>query len=112
MEVKSFVNQVLARLKGDDDKVIAERNHRKAVSAVKGQISSLESKELDCEIAVEEAKENLNEAKYPTTLIKDASDYIARIARKQEALDEAEEKLQSVKDSLSYFKTLQTEFNK
>lgn len=111
MEVKSFVKEVVARLQGDDNEVIAQRNYRKANAAVKGQISSLESKKVDAEVSLEEAKEKLADAKYPTSPIKDNSDYIRTIVRRQEKVTEAEEALEEVNSSLAYFKGLWEEFN-
>lgn len=110
-KVTSFVKEVLARINGDTDKAIAEKNYRKADAAVRGQISSLESRKVDAEIAVETAKEELADAKYPTNLIGDNSDYIRNIVRKQERVDEAQAELEDVNESLDYFKALNKEFN-
>lgn len=109
--VKSFVKQVLAQLQGNEDQVVAEKNYRKATSAVKGQISSLESKQVDAEIALDEAKEALHSAKYPTKLIKDTSDYVRNVAKKQEAVDSAQEELESINESLKFFTKLNKEFD-
>lgn len=111
MEVKSFVTETLARLKGDNDKVIAERNYRKANSAVKGQLSSLESKKVDAEVSLEEAVEKLNSAKYPTSLIKDNSEYIRSIANRQDKVNEAKDNLEDINKSIEYFQNLYGEFN-
>lgn len=110
-KINSYVKEVMARIKGDDDKVTAERNYRKATSAVTGQLASLASKKVDAQIKVEEAKEKLQNAKYPTTVIGDISDYIRSIASKQEKLDSAEEELADVESSLKFFEELNTEFN-
>lgn len=110
-KVKSFVNEVLARINGDTDKAIAQKNYRKADAAVKGQISSLESRKVDAEVALETAEEELADAKYPATLIGDNSDYIRGIVRRQEKVDEAKEELDEVNESLNYFKSLHSEFN-
>lgn len=111
MEVKSFVNEVMARLKGDDDKVVAERNYRKANSAIKGQISGLDAKKVDAEVALEEAQDKLAAAKYPTKLINDNSNYVRNIVERQEAVDSAKEALENINESLSYFQGLYDEFN-
>lgn len=109
--MKSFVKQVLAAMKGDNDKVIAERNYRKANSAVKGQLSSLESKKVDAEVDLDEAKDALVAAKYPITLIKDNATYIRTIVKRQEDVDSAQEKLDSINESSTFFKELSDEFN-
>lgn len=110
-KAKSFINEVLARIQGDEDKVVAERNYRKADAAVRGQISSLENKKVDAEISLEEAKDKLHAVKYPTTPIGDISEYIRGIAKAQEKVDEAEEKLTEVNESLDYFTELQKSFS-
>lgn len=111
-KAQSFINEVLARIQGDEDKVVAERNSRKAVAAVKGQISSLENKKVDAEVSLDEAKENLHAVKYPITPIKDISDYVRGIANAQKKVDEAEEALVEVNESLDYFTELLESFNK
>ena len=110
--MKSFVKEVMARLKGDDDKVVAERNFRKANAAVRGQISSLESKKVDLEVKLDEASDELLAAKYPTSPIQDASQYVRTIAAKQSNVDRATEELEEVEESLDYFENLSAEFNK
>lgn len=107
----SFVKEVMARLQGDDDKVVAERNYRLANAAVKGQLSSLDGKQVEAEVTLESAKEKLNSAKYPTTLISNSSDYIRSISRAQDQVDEAQEELNNVNSSIEYFKGLYEEFN-
>lgn len=109
--VKSFVKEVLARFKGDDNEVVAQRNYRLANAAVKGQLSTLEGKKVKAEVNVETAKEKLDAAKYPTSLIEDGSDYIRNIVRNQESLDEAKEKLETINESIKYFQGLSTEFD-
>lgn len=110
-KLESFVKEVMARLKGDDDKVVAERNHRLANAAVKGQLSSLDGKLVEAEVSLEKANEELKAAKYPTTLISDSSSYIRNIDAKQQKADEALEELEDIQSSIEYFNGLYKEFN-
>jgi len=103
--VKSFAEEVLARLTGDDNAAVAAKNERKARSAFKQQISSKENAIVDAEVRVEEAQEALNNALYPTTLIDSTEEYISGIAEAKDALTEAENELQTLKDQLAYFET-------
>lgn len=102
----SFVKEVLARIKGDNVAVIAEKNYRKATAGINGQIASLNGRLVEEEEKVDEASENLANAKYPTDVITDVTAYVKKIRDKQEAYDKAVDNLATVKDSLDYYKTL------
>jgi hypothetical protein len=109
---KSFVREVTARLKGDEAGVVAAKNARKAESALKGQIAALEAKLVDDESTVEDRKEALQNAKFPTTPITDNQNYIQNIRRAQEGVDSAEETVADTKFSIEYFQGLLVEFDK
>jgi len=110
--VSSFVREVIARFKGDDAQITAEKNERKARSAVKGQIAALEAAIVDEEEKVASAEEAYKEALYPTTVIKDSTVYIKGIKIGKEAVDAAKSRFEEVKDSLKYFNELnKTEFD-
>lgn len=111
-KVKSYVKQVLAQLTGDQDKVVAEKNYRKASAAVKGQVAALEGKLVDLSMKVEEKEEILNSTKYPTTPIGDAGTYCSRVKNAQDNLDSANEELEAAKESKAYFESLLDEFEK
>lgn len=106
----SFVKQVVAKLKGDDNEVLAEKISRKAISAVDSQIAALNAKIVDLETEKENAEEKLNEAMYPTTMITDNKYYCDNIVRAQSAVDVATENLENAKESLVYFKALLAKF--
>ena len=109
-EGKLFIETVMAKLTGNKDQAIASRNARLAISATKGQISGLEGALVKAEIDVENKKEELANAKYPTVNINDAEAYIQNIANKQNSLDDAEQKLEDVKESIVYFEKQFDEF--
>lgn len=104
--MNSFIKQTLAFLKGDEAGVIAAQNERKARSAFKSQISGLESKQVDAEAAVEDAKDALTRALYPTTRITNNDSYIQGIVSAQSQLDSSEARLESINKSLEYYNGL------
>jgi len=109
--MKSYVKQVLAQLTGDQNTVVAEKNYRKASSAVKGQIASLEAKLVDDEQSLENAQEALNKAKYPTFEVSDQKGYVQNVVRATEAVEANQATLDSTKKSIEFFKSLLTEFD-
>jgi hypothetical protein len=102
--IKSFAEEVIARLKGDEGAAIAAKNERKARSAFNQQISATESAIVDAEVAVEEAGEALADALYPTELIGTTEDYMSSVANAKDKLSAAENKLETLKEQLKFFK--------
>lgn len=98
-----FVKEVLNRLTGDNTEALANKIGRKAISALQGQIAALDAKQIDDENAVEDAKEALNNAKFPTTLFTDNKAYCQNILNAQARVDAAEAVLKSTTDSIAYF---------
>ena len=107
----SFVKEVMARLSGDTDKATAERNYRLASAAIEGQLSTLTGKKVKAEVKLETEQENLETAIYPTKLIDDSGDYCRSIASAQGNVDSAQDKLDSIEDSIIYFEALQMKIN-
>jgi len=97
---------VLAKLTGDKAAEIAARNEKKARAALKGQISALESDQVNLEEKVEDCKEALNNAIYRTEPITSSEDYIEGIALAQGSLDDAEDNLAINVVSIEYYKDL------
>jgi len=108
--ITSFAKEILSRLKGDEQGVIAAQNERKANSALLGTIAALNAKVVDQEELVKDAEDALQEAKYPTTKITDNGSYVSKIQQKQALLDNAKEELENTTKSLSYWNTLVAEF--
>lgn len=108
--LNSFVQQVLARLKGDDSTVLATKIARKASSAVDTQIAALKAKQVDCEDALDNAKEALEIAKYPTEMITDSKTYIQGIQAAEIVLEQAKTNLEDVNTSIKYFEDLASSF--
>lgn len=109
--VKSYIKEVTARLKGDQSEVIVQKNYRKAISAINGQLAAQRARLVDDESAVEDAQEALNNAKYPTELISNNSNYIRDIQSAQNRLDNAEETAANTAATIQYFEALLTEFD-
>lgn len=106
-KAKLFVNQVLARLKGDNDEALATKIARKALSNIQGQIAALEAKLVNDEIQVEEAQEALDTRVYPTTLQGvEPSSYAANIQQADYNLKVAVENQKATQDSIEFFKNL------
>lgn len=110
-KVSSFAKEILSRLKGDEQGIIAAQNERKANSAIAGSIAALNAKVVDQEELVNDAEEALKAAKYPTTKITDNGNYLLQIQRAQEALDNAKENLKNTNESLAYWTALGKEFS-
>lgn len=98
--------KVLAFITGDKDAILAARNEKLAKASINGQISALESEKINAEIAVDSAKENLEKAIYPSVLIANQEGYYKNIIGSQEALLEAQEKLDSINKSIDFAKEL------
>lgn len=111
-KVTNFIKEVTARLKGDENGVIAAKVERKALSAINGQLAALKAKLVDDETSVEDAEEALNNAIYPTNVFTDNSYYVKTILARQEMLDSAVTSLESTKETIAYLENLvETKFN-
>jgi len=108
----NYVKEVTARLTGDEAGAIAAFNARKAESALNGQIAALKAKQVDDEGTLEDAKEALKAAYYPTTKISDNKSYVEGIRRAQERVDAAQETLDNTTSSVKYYEGLIAEFDK
>lgn len=103
---KHFVSEVLARLEGDADKVVAAKNARLAIAALTAQTAALTGSIVKQEMTVESAKEKLGDAQYPTVVIEDAQRYCDNISYYQNKLNEEEDALEDLKSSQESFETL------
>jgi hypothetical protein len=105
-KVNSFVKQVVARLKGDDNEVVAQRVARKAMSAIEGQIAALKAQVVDDEQRVEDAQEYLDNMIYPTSVFSDNRAYCQNIVNAHAQLENAQETLKATQDSIEFFTAL------
>ena len=109
-KINSYIKETVARLTGDKDEVVAQKNYRKATSAVKGQLASLEAKLVNAEDELETAKENLKAAKYPSVAINGGEGYIQNILDAQENVDYAQGSVDDINASIKFNKELLAEF--
>lgn len=108
--MKSYVKETLARLSGDNNAVVAQKNYRKATSILNGQIAALKAKQVDAEGVVEDAEENLKGAKFPSSLITNSGSYMSGLNASKERFAEAKQALEDVKTSIKEAETTLAEF--
>ena len=108
--MKSYVKETLARLSGDNNEVVAQKNYRKATSILNGQIAALKAKQVDAESVVEDADENLKNVKFPSSLITNSSSYITNLNAAKERFADAKQALEDVKTSIKEAETTLAEF--
>ena len=100
----NFVDKVLALLEGNDEKGIAIKNERLARAAFEQQLATLEGAKIDAETKVDEALDNYESKVFPIKVIEDRSSYMFNIKNAKENLDEAEQDLDDVIDSIKFWK--------
>lgn len=110
-KMKSFLRETKARFKGDTDAAVAERNYRKASSGIEQQIGALKSQLVTAEDRYDDAVERLKTMKYPTSRIEDTEHYIKQIVQQKDVVEQAEERVETIKESIKYFENLQKEFD-
>lgn len=108
---ESFVKETIARMKGDTDEALAQRNYRKAVSTINQQLAARESSKIEAEETIDDAKEALNKAKYPDTKITDGNSYLMNISEAKYNLESAQENLNDIKEEIKELESLKKEFN-
>lgn len=105
-QVKSFINQFMAVLKGDTDKVVAEKVFRKASASLKSQISQQEGDLITLEDAVEAAKENIAKARVNNgKIIEDGNIYVETLIGAQNELIDAQEELEAAKKQIAFLQS-------
>ena len=111
--VNSFVSQFMAKIKGDDVQVQAEKVWRQAESALNQSISSLEGDLIDKEDAVERAKENLADARVNNgNPITDRKAYVDGLIRAKEYLKKVQKELDAHNATIEFLKGEHEELKK
>ena len=101
--MNSFVKQFVAKVKGDDVEVQAEKVWRQANSALKSNISTLEGDLIDKEDKVSIAQEQLNNARINNGQeITNRSQYISNLISAKEALKDAQKKLDAHNATIAF----------
>ncbi len=105
--LKSFVDQFVAAVEGDNAKVLAEKTFRQRKSALTSHISSYQGDTIDYEDAITAAKENLELARINNGVaITDRGNYITQLLLAKDTVTDAEERLE---DHINVIKFLQAE---
>lgn len=104
--ITNFGKQILARLVGDNNEVLALKIEQKARVSLNKQISALEFKLLDADENVEKATLYFEDAIHPIELIEDSAEYAQGIVDAKENLDTATAEQTSIKETLTFFKGL------
>ena len=113
-QLTSFVKQFVAIIKGDDAEAQAQKEYRRALSALKTQIASLEGDTITFQDKLEEANNNFDSAKVNHgQSITDRNKYVqALLLAKKEVID-AQENLDAHNEKLEVlrqvFDEIQTE---
>jgi hypothetical protein len=105
-KTKSFVNQFVALIAGDNNEVLAEKVWRQANSALSSQIPALEGDLVSLEDKVEAAKENLEKARLNNgeLLPEKREIYVINLLKAKNAVTMAEEALEEQKDKIAFLK--------
>lgn len=88
---------------------IAKLNEEKAKTVLEQQLSAIKGKIIDDKIAVKDAEKALENAIYPTTVIKNDKSYYKNIVDAQNILDNAKDSLEHSIDSYNYVGNLLSE---
>lgn len=110
-KIKNFTKQALAFMAGDTDGVIAAQNFRICSAALESQIAVLKGKAVNQEIVLGDKQELLMKAKYPAEKVQDGQRYIASLVAAEEAVEAAQENLDTTTHSIETYQAYLTEFN-
>jgi len=113
-KMKSFVKQFAALVTGDSATVQAEKNFRRAESALKTQIAKLEGETITKEDALETAKEHatavlVNNGKPITDQYR--TDYVANLVDADNAVKSAQKELDEHKNMIKFLQGKLAELN-
>jgi len=102
-KMKSFVKQFVAKIKGDDAEVLAQKALRQADSALKTQIATLNGDTITFEDALEGAKEAQANARINNgNPISDRDAYVENLLDAKNDVTDAEEALTCHKAKIAF----------
>lgn len=102
---KSFCDQFIAFVTGDDAKVKAERAKRSVVSALKAHIHSLEGELITLEFTVDKAEENLAKARVNNGVVpENQADYVNNLLEKRNEITVAKLNLKKNEEKIKFLK--------
>lgn len=100
---KNFLDRMMVRFQGNDEKGISKHNKKWAVNAFNQQINALEGELLSAEGNLETAQENLEHAICPESKITDHQAYLQRVVNAKNAVEEAESQIKTIKETIAFF---------
>lgn len=106
----SFAKQVIARIAGDDNEALAQKIARKATSGFNSQLAALNSRLVDAEDARDVAVTKYEDTLYPSEMIQDTNAYCNRIVAAKNTVDDANDNIDDIKNSIEIFTDLQKQF--
>lgn len=103
---ESFVKQFMAVLKGDTDEVVAQKVYRQANAALEAQIACLKGDTIAKEEALENAKENLENARVNNgCLIINRNAYVENLVQRKNHYEDKKEELELHLETLSFLES-------
>jgi hypothetical protein len=110
---KSFINQFVAFVKGDDAEVQAAKTLRGAESALKSIIASLEGDTIGLEDKLQDAKDNAsNRLINNGQTISDKHSYVVNLINAENDIKMAEENLEAHLQKITFLKSKLEEISK
>lgn len=103
VKAKTFINQFVALIKGDDAEVVAQKVQRKAESALETRLASLKGSLVDAEDKVTDAEEYLVKARLNHGKeISNRDSYIDTLIHANTDVTKAKENLENLKYTIDY----------
>lgn len=103
--VKSFINEFISVIKGDDVQAKSEKVFRQVSSALNTHISNMNGDTINFEDKIAEAKENLTLVRYNKgEFVVNRDQYIRDLLAAKNSLTEAEEALEKHQAKLDFLK--------
>jgi chromosome segregation ATPase len=111
-KINSFVKQFAAMITGDTAEVQAQKNYRKAVSALNTQIAKLKGDTIGFEEAVESAQEAAQNALVNNGKdITDRTEYVRNLVSTNNAWEDAQDALENHLDTIAFLEDKLDELN-
>lgn len=101
--LSKFRTKVVSLIEGEEAEALSARIETKARAAFKGQIAALESRKVEADLTLEDAKNDLGEALYPASGNFTSSSYINGIKTAQEVVDAAQAVVDQIDDSIEFY---------
>ncbi len=104
--MSKFASKVAAKIKGDDAMVIGNKIESKVKSLLSSQISLLNSKKVDLNLALDDARERLDDVLYPTKTPVDGDSYLYSLKSAKSAVELIDDQIEDVDESIEFYQEL------